>query len=138
MVLMPLGAPAIPPLTLTDAKAHLRVTHDGEDALIADLIAAAGRFLSEDTGLAPTHQDWRLSLSAAPTCPIALPRHPVASIIAVTIYDRDGAPSVLDGSAYRLDLMCRPATLTFEPGALPAGVAGPEQIPRRSTCGLSP
>lgn len=121
MVLMPLGTPAIQPMTLADAKAHLRVTHDAEDALIAELIAAAGRFLTEDTGLALTHQDWRLSLSTTPTCPVALPRHPVASVITVTIYAADGTPTTLDGSAYRLDLMARPATLTLEQGAAPAG-----------------
>lgn len=121
MVLMPLGAPATPPVTLVDAKAHLRVTHDGEDALIADLVAAASRFLTEDTGLALTHQSWRLSLGTVPRCPVILPRNPIASISAVTIYDRDGTPTVLEGSAYRLDLMCRPATLTLVPGALAAG-----------------
>lgn len=126
MISMPLGGPAEPPVTVNDAKVHIRVTHDGEDALIGELIDSAGRFLTEDTGVALTDQDWRLSLSKAPSGPIALPRHPVASIIAVTVYDAQGAPTLLDGSAYRLDFRCRPATLTFEPGAVPAATNGIE------------
>lgn len=126
MISMPLGGPAAPPVTVNDAKAHMRVTHDGEDALIGELIDAAGRFLTEDIGVALTDQDWRLSLSDPPPGPIALSRHPVTSIIAVTVYDAEGAPTLLDGSAYRLDVRARPATLTFEPGAVPAATNGIE------------
>lgn len=126
MVLMPIGTPAVPPVPLADAKAHLRVTHDGEDALIAELVDAAARFIADDTGLALIDQTWRLSLSDMPTTPVSLPRHPVAAIVAVTAYDHDGDPAVLDGSAYRLDTLRRPATLTFEPGSLSASMTGIE------------
>ncbi|WP_306024550.1 head-tail connector protein [Oceaniradius stylonematis] len=126
MVLMPIGTPAVPPVTLADAKAHLRVTHEGEDTLIAELVDAAARFIADDTGLALIDQTWRLSLSEAPAAPVSLPRHPVAAIVAVTVYDPDGDPNVLEGSAYRLDTMRRPATLTFEPGSLSASMTGVE------------
>lgn len=126
MVLMHIGTPAVPPVPLADAKAHLRVTHDGEDTLIAELIDAAARFIADDTGIALIDQVWRLSLSDMPTAPVALPRHPVAAIVAVTAYDQGGDPAVLEGSAYRLDTMRRPATLTFEPGSLSASMTGIE------------
>ncbi|MBO6554596.1 MAG: phage head-tail connector protein [Roseitalea sp.] len=126
MVLMPIGTPAVPPVTLADAKAHLRVTHEGEDTLIAELVDAAARFVADDMGLALIDQTWRLSLSEAPAAPVSLPRHPVAAIVAVTVYDPDGDPNVLEGSAYRLDTMRRPATLTFEPGSLSASITGVE------------
>ena len=70
MVLMPIGTPAVPPVTLADAKAHLRVTHEGEDTLIAELVDAAARFIADDTGLALIDQTWRLSLSEAPAAPV--------------------------------------------------------------------
>lgn len=124
MLLMPLADPAVAPVTLADAKAHMRVTHDGEDTLIGELVKTAARFLTEDTGLALIDQGWRVSLSAPPSGPVALPRHPVASIIAVTVYDGEGAPVTLDGGAYRLDLRRRPATLAFEPGGIPARANG--------------
>lgn len=126
MLLMSLADPAAPPVAVNDAKAHLRVTHDGEDALIAELVGTAARFLTEDTGVALINQDWRLSLSAAPAGPVALPRHPVASIVAVTVYGADGTPSLLNGSAYRLDMRSRPATIAFEPGSIPTAANGIE------------
>jgi len=124
MVLSLLVPPAAPPVTLADAKAHLRVTHDGEDGLITDLIATAASFMAEDVGLALVNQDWRVALSSSVNAPVNLPRHPVIRIVSVTVYDRDGNQTMLDGARYTLDPMQRPARLTFDSGAIPNDANG--------------
>ena len=126
MLLMTARAPVAPPVTLAEAKAHLRVTHDAEDSLIVDLIRAAGDFISEDAGLSPTNRVFRLSLSDRPATAVDLPRHPVTRIVSVTVYNRDGTPQALDGDRYALDLLRRPATLTLDDDALPREVNGVE------------
>lgn len=126
MLLMPTPTPAVPPVTLADAKAHLRVTHDGEDALIADLIATAASFIGDDAGLALTTRAFRLTVSDCTDGVVSLPRHPVARIISVTVYDGDGLPSLIDGSRYRLDALRRPATLTLDRGVVPRDTNGIE------------
>lgn len=126
MVLSTVRPPAALPVSVVDAKAHLRLTHDGEDALVADLIAAAGAFVAEDAGIALINQVLRLSLSDRPAEPVALPRHPIARIETVTVYDGDGSPTVLEGAQYRFDMMRKPARLSFEPGAVPRQTNGIE------------
>ena len=126
MVLIPLQPPGVPPVTLADAKSHLRITHDAEDAPIAELITAAASFLTEDTGTALTRQLWRLAIGEMPHGPVELPRHPVMQIVTVTIYDANGTPIVLDGADYTLNTLQRPNTLTVEADAVPAGCTGIE------------
>lgn len=48
-VITPPGEPAVP---LVDAKTYLRIGHDGEDELVADLVEAATKRLEGASGLA--------------------------------------------------------------------------------------
>ena len=60
------AAPAAMPVTLADAKAHLRVTSDAEDDMITGLIAAATHYLERDTGQALIDQQWRAWFDVCP------------------------------------------------------------------------
>ncbi len=89
--------PAAEPVTTAEAKAHLRLDHDSEDDLIAGLIRAAREEVERATGLAMIDQSWRLALDCVPACGLVLlRRHPVKAIISVTVYDADGAASLVD------------------------------------------
>ena len=66
MTLALISPPAVEPVTLADMKAHLRVTHDSEDAMIASLIKAAREELEQAAGLALISQGWRLYLDCWP------------------------------------------------------------------------
>lgn len=52
MTLIRTGAPAVEPVTLVDAKAHLRITHSSEDDLIGGLVRAAREDVERATGMA--------------------------------------------------------------------------------------
>lgn len=88
--------PALEPVSLTEARAHLRVTSTAEDALIERLVAAARAEIERLTRRALVLQGWRLYLDAWPPGRVVrLPVAPVASIDSVTVYDGDGLPVVL-------------------------------------------
>ncbi len=119
--------PGAEPLTLADCKAHLRLSHDGDDALLSGLIRAAREAVESQTGVAMIDQDWRLALDAWPACgTVTIPRHPVQQILAVTLCGADGEASLMDPSRYRLDGLSRPARLWVEdrpaPGAALNGI----------------
>lgn len=111
--------PVAEPVTLAEAKAHLRVVHDDEDALIADLIRAARQHVEADAGLALLDQGWRLTLDDWPCDDEArIAVHPVRAVTGVTVFAADGAGAILDPGAYELDPHARPARLAFrQPGA---------------------
>lgn len=103
MSLKLITAPAAEPVTLTEAKLHLRVDHDTEDDLITDLIVAAREKAEHLTGRKLISQTWEQVLDAFPGSAIDLETPPVASITSVTYTDTSGADVVLDSGDYTLD-----------------------------------
>lgn len=102
--------PMAEPVTLAEAKTHLRVDHESDDALIDGCIRAARELVEQETGLALITQSWQLALEAWPASGNApLKRHPVAAVTAVTRYDGTGEPVTVAESGYRLDRRSRPA-----------------------------
>lgn len=95
-------APTVEPITLAEAKAHLRVTDAGEDTLISALIAAARGYCQKETGRALLTQTWEITLDAFPSA-IELPNPPVASITSVKYLDGNGIEQTLDSAAWKLD-----------------------------------
>lgn len=94
---------ATEPVTLAEAKLHLRVDHSTDDTLISSLISAAREECEHllERALAP--QTLRLSIDAFPADGIELPRPPVTSIESIQYVDTDGATQTLAGSDYYLD-----------------------------------
>jgi uncharacterized phiE125 gp8 family phage protein len=106
--------PLAEPVTLAEAKAHLRLDGDAEDALLTKLIAAARRHVEAATGLALMAQGWSHFLDQGPDGPmVALPLAPVMSIDEVRIYGEDDEASLLDPAHYYGDLSARPARLVL-------------------------
>ncbi|MEJ6781372.1 head-tail connector protein [Aminobacter sp. Piv2-1] len=115
MTLIRTSAPAVEPVTLMEAKAHLRIAHVSEDALIGGLIRAAREDVERATGLALIDQTWRLVLDAwPPGNAVAIARHPVRQILSVTTFGSEGEAAILDPVHYQLDTLSRPARLRFD------------------------
>jgi uncharacterized phiE125 gp8 family phage protein len=124
MTLTRIAAPAVEPVTLSEAKAHLRVTDTAEDALISGLIKAAREEVEQATGLALITQDWRLYLDNwPPSGLVRLRRHPVQSVIQVTVYNGAGTPETVVPPDVNLDRINRPARFLMPDGVKAPGKA---------------
>ncbi|KQP21635.1 head-tail connector protein [Methylobacterium sp. Leaf100] len=97
----PAGAEVV---TLEEAKLHMRVDTDDEDALISGLIRTATMKLDGRhgrLGRCLIAQQYRLSLSSF-LDEIALPLPPVRSVDRIDYVDPAGMPRTLDTDAYRV------------------------------------
>lgn len=105
-----ISPPALEPLSLADARAHVRVDDTAEDALIARLVSAARERIERLSGLALITQRWLVSLDCWPSgAVLELPVSPVASIDVVRTFDDAGSATVADTSTLVLDGWARPA-----------------------------
>jgi uncharacterized phiE125 gp8 family phage protein len=91
--------PASEPITLAEAKAHLKVDTDADDALIERLIAAARARAEWHTGRAFVTQSWIFWLDAWPET-IDLPLPPLQSVLSITAYTRADIAHTLSSSDY--------------------------------------
>jgi uncharacterized phiE125 gp8 family phage protein len=117
MALELLTPPASEPISLAEAKAHLRVDHDDEDALIARLVIAARESCERITGRAFIAQSWRLWCDGWPDCAlraISIPRPPLISVTSVAAYDRSGAATTLSSDAYIVDSAAAPGRIVLK------------------------
>ena len=120
MTYLLVGEPAVEPVSLPDAKAHLRLDHAADDGLVESLIIAARTHVERETGIAAIEQTWRLYLDDWPAdrC-VRLRRHPVRRIESATIFDAEGDPHAIPGEWISLDTVSRPARLHVSDAAPP-------------------
>lgn len=98
------AGPLVEPVSVAEAKAHLRVDTAAEDLLISSLILTSRLHIEVALGLALITQSWRLTLDAwPPGDAIPLPLHPVIEVGAVTYRSAAGTEATLPASAYLLD-----------------------------------
>lgn len=130
MPLVLTAGPAVEPVTLAEAKAHLRIDGTAEDTLIGSLIVTSRLHVEAAMGLALVTQSWSVFLDAWPTAPaLALPLRPVQSITAVRLYDEDAVVTTVPPDTYFLDGAGAPARLVRQ-----GAVAWP--APRRAANGI--
>lgn len=96
------GAGALP-VTLDEAKAHLRVTEDDEDALISIYLRGAVEWAEEVTHRAISQQSYLVVEDDFPRTRWKLPLGYVASITSIKYLDDDGAEQTWSSSLYHLD-----------------------------------
>jgi uncharacterized phiE125 gp8 family phage protein len=120
MPLQLITPPAVEPVTLLDARLHLKLDTSDDDALIARLITAARARAEWHTGRALNTQGWILWLDCWPQCGvIEIPLPPLQNIGSVTVYAPDDGASVLDPATYQVDAASAPARLTLRSAVSP-------------------
>ena len=113
MALSLVTAPAVEPLTLADAKGHLRVDVADEDGLIDDLIRAAREYVESFTHRALITQTWDDKRDGFPCwfAPIDLPKPPTSSVTSISYIDTNGTTQTWSSSLYTTDLPAGPLAL---------------------------
>jgi uncharacterized phiE125 gp8 family phage protein len=106
--------PAIEPITLAEAKAHLKVDTTDDDTLIGTLISAARSRAELLTSRAFISQGWTFWLDAWPCSEIEIPIAPLQNIASITVYGPDDSANVLDASAYQIDAASAPARVVLK------------------------
>ena len=116
--------PSEEPVTLQEAKAHLRVDGPEQDQWITKAIAAAREFCETFQGRAYITQRLALSLERWPCGrSIYLPRPPLQSVEAVTYTLADGTVQTFDSALYVVDTTAEPGAIHLRPQRLLAGRA---------------
>lgn len=82
--------PTYEPVSLEEAKAHLRVTDTDEDDLITSLVQAGREYVEAFTNRAVLPQTWYWKADRLPCVAIWLPKPPLVSITSVTFVDESG------------------------------------------------
>jgi uncharacterized phiE125 gp8 family phage protein len=104
--------PTVEPVTLAEAKAHLRLDGTVDDDLLTGLVRAARQDVEQATGMALLDQSWRLALDRWPASGTALLKvHPLRAVLSVTLYGSEGEASVLAPESYQVDALSRPARI---------------------------
>lgn len=91
----------VPAVTVSEAKAHLRLDTTNDDTLVSALLIAATEAAEHATGRALMTQTWEASFDSFPTI-LALTRVPVQSVVSVTYIDLSGTRQTLAPNAYHL------------------------------------
>lgn len=117
MGLQLIEGPAIAPVSRDDMKAHLRVEHTEDDALIDLYIGAETAFAEDFTGRVLVSQTWDYFQDAFPAqCEaqeIRLPLGQVISVVGVFYLDADGTEQTLDAALYDVDVNSVPARVAL-------------------------
>lgn len=130
-------APAALAVSLTEAKAHLRVTDSAEDSLIGIYLASAIQRLDGWTGVLGrclVSQTWRQDLAEFRDV-MALP-FPSVSDASISYYDGDNVLRVLDDANFTIVNTVAGAQIEIaEGGTFPATYSRPDAVQITLTCG---
>lgn len=103
-------APVLEPITLAEAKLHLRVTSTIDDDLIETLIQAAREWCEGYAGRAYITQSITLKMDSFVDV-LDLPRPPLVSVTTVKYVDSAGDTKTLSDSVYTVDTASEPGRL---------------------------
>lgn len=108
--------PASEPLTLAEAKTHLRVDTSDDDEYVNALIVAARNHVESITRRALITQTWDLYIDDFPGVdnPIELPKAPLQSVTSIIYVDENGDEQTLNASSYIVSTVGVPGRITPE------------------------
>lgn len=99
-------APAVEPVTVAEAKLHLRVDQSVEDSLIGGLITAAREYCEKRSKRTLITTAYRLDGYSFPSsaCSIRLDKGPLIAVQSVKYYDSAGTLTTITSTNYRVDI----------------------------------
>ncbi len=129
MALVLTSGPASEPISVEEAKAHLRIDTNAEDVLIASLILTSRLHIEAAADLALINQTWTLKLDRWPLgAEVVIPLSPLQAVNAVRVKDGNGVAQVVPSTSYLVDMASKPPRLVWnatarpDPGVPAAGI----------------
>lgn len=121
MALVLTSGPASEPVTLSEAKAHLRIDGSNEDVLLTSLILTSRLHVEAALGLALINQTWMLVLDRWPADGggVDIPIQPLQAVTAVRVRDTSSAATVIAPTQYLVDIVSKPPRLVWNNAAPP-------------------
>jgi len=95
--------PSVEPVSLTDAKDHLRVDDTNSDTLITELITVARRYCERIQNRVYITQTWDLFLDGFPSSPFDVALPPLQSVTSIKYTDKDEVQATFDATKYQVD-----------------------------------
>jgi len=110
-----LAPPAVEPVTLAEAKAHLRVDTNADDTYISSLIKAAREWVEEYLDRSLVYTQWQVKADLFPV-EFEVPRPPIATdgtytAVVLTYESTDGTTKTVAGADYRVDRDATPGVV---------------------------
>ena len=111
--------PTAEPVTLAEAKIHLRVDNNDEDTYITNLIIGARQMVETHTNRALVDTTFVYKINAFPPSGfvdsrVLLPRSPLDSVSSVTYLDTNGDSQTLATSVYEVDTSSLPGRIRLK------------------------
>jgi uncharacterized phiE125 gp8 family phage protein len=103
--------PVIEPISLDEAKLHLRISHTTEDEMISRVIIAARNYCEDITGRALINRTITGVSSEYPGSVITLPHSPLISIDSLKMTDSDGNTTTVSTDSYIVDTYAEPGQI---------------------------
>jgi uncharacterized phiE125 gp8 family phage protein len=116
MILNITGGPGSEPITLAEAKIHLKITNTSvtnEDALITSMIKASRKICENYQKRAYVQQTARYVIDNFPAsgCEIEIPMPPLSSVSSIVYVDSAGVTQSLSTSYYTVDTYSEPGRI---------------------------
>jgi len=126
MPLVLTAAPALEPVSVSEAKAYLRIDSAIEDPVVASLILAARLHIEGALDIAMVMQSWSLFLDCWPEeGRVSIPLGPLKSVDAVRVYDGHDVAQTVSPESYVVDLSTLRPRLVRRPGTVFPGPGRP-------------
>lgn len=105
--------PAVEPVSLIEAKRHVRAEADEDNAYLDSRIVGARTYCENYTGRALITQTLRLTLDGFPGCSgmIRPPRPRLIEVSEITYVDTNGVTQALDPANYQVDASTEPGRI---------------------------
>lgn len=113
MALKRITQPTEEPITLQEAKEHIRVSITEEDQYIEPLIKVARETCEEFQNRAYVEQSWLLTFDNWPQFPVKLPRVPLQAVTKIEYKTEDGTLNEWDSNNYAVDDVSEPGRIAL-------------------------
>ncbi len=105
------SAASTDPITVAEAKTHMRVDTSDDDTYIGNLISAATSYIQDRTCRQMINATFKLRLDKFEAIQIWLPRAPLSSVTSIQYVDENEATQTLSASKYKVDSQSLPGRI---------------------------